>query len=117
MHRRQLVQVVHYHLCRFLFLEFDEDTHAFAVRLVSDIGDAIEPLVPHKLRNAFDEFRLVDLERDLRHHDGFAVLGDFLDGHSGAQRDDPPPCRIGRSDAGAPIDKTRRREIGTRNER
>src|SRR6266508_1088087 len=63
LHRGQLVQVVHHHLRRLILLELDDDTHPVAVRLISDVGDAVQPLVPHKLRNALDEFRLVDLER------------------------------------------------------
>ena len=78
--RRVLVQVVQDDVRHFAALQLDDDAQPFAVRLVAEVGDALERLVAHQLGDLLDELRLVDLVRDLGDDDGAAVaLGRFLD--------------------------------------
>ena len=54
-------------------LQIDDDAHAVAIRLVADVGDALDRLLAHELGDALDQPRLVDLVRDLGDDDRRAV--------------------------------------------
>ena len=64
--RRVLVEVVEDHLGHFAALQLDDDAHALAVRLVAQVGNALDRLLAHQIGDPFDQVRLVDLIRDLR---------------------------------------------------
>ena len=60
-----LVQVVQHHLRHLAALHLDHDAHAVAIRLVAQVGDALDDLVAHQVGDLLDQARLVDLIRDL----------------------------------------------------
>ena len=61
----QLVQVVEDDLRDFAALQLDDDAHAGLVRLVAQVGDALELLLADELADADQQVRLVDLVGDL----------------------------------------------------
>ena len=83
-------------------LEFDDDAHAVAVRLVAQGGDPLDALVAHRIGDLFDQPRLVDLIGDLDDDDHPVVLfGDDPPAHGyGA-----PAGAVGGADAGPADDQ------------
>ena len=65
-------------------LEVDDDAHAFAVRFVANVGDALDPLVLGGLGDLLDQAVLADLVGDRGQHDRAAVAAAFLDRRGGA---------------------------------
>ena len=91
LHRRQLVELVEHDVRVGVALQLDDDAHAVAVRLVAQVGDAVDPLVVHQLGHALDQARLVHLVRDLLDDDRdapAALVG--LGAGAGAQLQDAP---------------------------
>ena len=87
-------------------LQLDDDAHAFAVGLVPDVGDALDPLVAHLLGDLLDQHALVHLVGDGGDDQRLAVLADLLGVHLGAHDDGAAAlvvggerCRRGRGSA------------------
>ena len=94
LHRRQLVELVEHDVGVGVALQLDDDAHAVAVRLVAQVGDALDPLLVHQLGDALDEARLVHLVGDLGDDDrdaAGALVG--LGAGAGAQLQDAPAGR------------------------
>ena len=72
-------QLVEHDLGRGVALQVDDDAHAFAVRLVADVGDALDPLVLGGLGDLLDQAGLADLVGDRGQDDRAAVAAAFLD--------------------------------------
>src|SRR5215471_3741534 len=64
LHRRHLVEIVQDDVGDGVALEFYDDAHAFAIRLVTQIRDALDFLVVDELGDSFDQLGLVDLIGD-----------------------------------------------------
>jgi len=52
---RMLVEIVQNHFRLLAALDLNNNAHAIAVRFVADVGDALNFLVLHELRNAFND--------------------------------------------------------------
>ena len=63
-------EVVEHHAGDGVALQLDDDPHPAPVGLVADVGDALDPLVPHQLGDLLDQPGLVDLVGDLGDDDG-----------------------------------------------
>ena len=109
---REAVKLVQHDIRGGVALEFDHHTHADPVGFVGDTGDAFEFLFPYQIRDLFDHRGLVDLIGHLVHHDGVAVLADFLDMGLCPDQDRSAPFQIGLARAGAAKDGGPGREIG-----
>ena len=68
-----LVQIVQHHLGHLAALEIDHHPHAGLVGLVLHMRNALDALVMHQLGNTLEQALLVDLVRQLVHHDGLAA--------------------------------------------
>ena len=73
LHRRQLEQLVEHELAVLAALELDDDPQAVLVRLVAQLGDALDLLGAHEVRDALEQPRLVDLVGQLGHDDRLAA--------------------------------------------
>src|SRR5262249_41786505 len=114
---RVLVEVVENHLGHFAPPQLDDDPHALAVRLVTQIRDALDLLVAHELRDAFDQLRLVDLIRDFGDDDRLLVsLAVGLDHRPRAHEDRSAPRRVRLDCALLTDDQPGGRKIGRRNQ-
>src|ERR1700687_1301599 len=80
LHLRVLEKIVKDELRFFAALDFDDDAHAFAGGFVAHVGDAVDFFALHQLGDALDELGFVNLVRNFRDDDIFAVFADFLDG-------------------------------------
>ena len=58
---RESIELVQHHIGHGVALQLDHDAHAFARRLVADVGDAFDLLLAHQLGDALDHHRLVHL--------------------------------------------------------
>src|SRR5262249_55054121 len=93
---RVFVEVVENHLWHFAALQLDHDPHAFAVRLVAEIGNALDGFLAHQVGDAFDQLGFVDLIGNLREHDRRAVaLLVGLDRRPRAHQDRSPAGCVG----------------------
>ena len=81
---RVLVEIVQNHFRLLAALDLNDNAHAIAVRLVADVGDALDFLVLHQLRDALNDLGFVDLEGNLGDDDLNFFLGGTLDGRLGA---------------------------------
>ena len=70
---RVLVQIVQHDVGHLAPAELDHDPHAVAVRLVPQIGDALDHLLAHQLGDLLDQPRLVDLVGNLGDDDRDAI--------------------------------------------
>src|SRR5210317_290692 len=117
MHRRHLVELVKHHLGDAVTLQLDNDPHAVTVRLIAQIGNTFDLLVPNQVGDLFNQSRLVNLERNLGDDDalttGAAVL---LDHRFGAHRDNPSTGAVSLVDAVSAHDEAAGREIWTRDQ-
>ena len=68
-----LVEIVQHHLADFAALQLDDDAHAVAIRLVAQVGDAVDRLFAHQLRDALEQAGLVQLIGDLVDDDLLAI--------------------------------------------
>ena len=109
--RREMEQLIQDDFGDRIALEFDDDAQAVAVRFVAQFRDALDAFVAHRLRNALDHARLVDLEGDLGRDDRLAVLADLLEMGPRAHRDRAAPGVLGGADAGATQDQAAGREV------
>ena len=62
---RVLVEVVEDDLADFAALQLDDHAHAVAIRLVAEVGDALDRLLADQVGDALEQLRLVHLVRDL----------------------------------------------------
>ncbi len=115
LHLRLRVEVVQHHLAHRVAFDLDDDTHAVFIGLVAQRADAFDALLFHQLGDFLDQTRLVDLVRDLMHHDGLAtILGVGLDLGARAHVDLAAPGTVGLFDTPSAIDDRRRREVRPR---
>ena len=70
---RHLVQIVQDDFGDFAALEFNDDAHAGFVRLVAQIGNALDPLLVDQLADFFKQDALVNLVRNLVNDDGLTI--------------------------------------------
>jgi hypothetical protein len=68
-----LVEVVENHLRHFAALQLDDDAHAVAVRLVPQVGNALDRFLAHQVGDPLDQLRLVHLVGNLGDDDRLAV--------------------------------------------
>ena len=73
-------------------LQLDDDAHAFARGLVAHVGNAFDLLGLNEFGDALDQFGFVDLVRNFRDDDIFAVLGGLFDGRFCAHDEAAAPC-------------------------
>ena len=92
-------------------LQFDDDAHAFAVRLVPDVGNALDPLFAHEIGDLLDQHPLVDLIRYRGHDQRVPVLADFLDIDRRAHDDRAAALVIGVENATAAEDRRPGRKV------
>ena len=92
--RRVLVEEVQDNLGRGASLQVDDDPHAVPVRLVADVGDALDPLIADVAGDILDKTRLVHLERDLADDDPRCPAL-FLDLHDSPDDALPAPGQVG----------------------
>ena len=110
---RVLEQVVQHDVGHFALLQLDDDADAVAIRLVADVGDALEHLLVHQVGDLLLQLRLVDLVGDLGGDDLHPIaLADRLDLGLGAQRDRAAAGGVGRVDAGVADDDAAAGEVG-----
>src|SRR3546814_7980559 len=76
-------------------LQLDDDAHALAVRIVANVGDALDALVARRLGDLLDEARLADLERNRRHYNRLPVVPAFFDDVRRAHHDRAPSRGLG----------------------
>ena len=96
LHLGLLVELVEDDLRVLVPLQLDDDAHAVAVRLVAEVGDPFDLLLPHQFGDLLDQVGLVDLVGDLGDDDRLALgllLG--LDEGPGAHLDDAAAGPVG----------------------
>ena len=112
-----LVEIVQHHLADFAALQLDDDAHAVAIRLVAQVGDAVDRLFAHQLRDALEQAGLVQLIRDLVDDDLLAIA--FLRRLDFRLRADLDRAAAGEErfvDAAPPDDLPAGGEVGTRDQ-
>ena len=105
-------QTVQHHLGIGSGFQLDDDSHTVAVRLVADVGDALQTLVLHLVCHVLDEHALVDHVGDLGDHDAGAVAAKLLKLGAGADDDAAAAGGVGGPDAGAAHDDAAGGEVG-----
>jgi hypothetical protein len=111
--RGEAVELIQHHFRHGVAPQLDHHAHAVPVGLVADVGDALDDLGPHKLRQAFLKPGLVHLVGDLGHDDRRPVLPALLHMRARAHDDRAAAEMIGLADAGPAEDAAAGREIGT----
>ncbi len=110
--RRVLVKGVEHHARHGVLLEDHDDAQTVAVRLVVDVGDALDLLVVDQVGDLLDHLGLVDHVGDLRDDDALAAARRMLDLGLGTH-DHAAAARQQRlTDAFVAVDDAARREIG-----
>src|SRR4029079_19754980 len=84
-------QLVQHDLWSGVALQLDDDADAFAVGLVTDVGDTLDALVLGGFGDLLDEAVFADLVRDLGEHDRAALAAALLDVVAGAHHDGAGP--------------------------
>ena len=112
-----LEQVVQHDLADFAALELDHDAHAVAIGFVAQVGNALERLVAHQLRDPLEQARLVQLVWNLGDDDllPIALLGCF-DLGLGAHLDRAAPGQEGLVDAALADNAAAGGEVGPGNQ-
>ena len=116
LHLGVLEELVKHELGLAVALELDYDAHAVAVAFVADVGDVIDDLVIHQLRNALDQPRLVDLVRNFGDDDGFAVFVESFDAGLGAHHEASAAVLVGIHDSRLAVNNAGSGEIGALHE-
>ena len=106
-----LEQVVENHLGIGVLLQLNNHAHTVAVRLVPQVGDALQTLVLHLVGDVLDELALVDLVGKLRHHNAHPVLAEGLKLRPGPDHHLAPSGGVGRPDAAVAHDDAAGGEI------
>src|SRR5262245_12140943 len=65
LHRRQFVKLVEQDLCDRIALQLDDDTHAFAVRFIAKVRDAVKPFFLDQFGDLFNKLGLINLVGNL----------------------------------------------------
>ena len=94
--------------------QVNDHAHAPAIAFIANIADPLNRLFAHQLTNAFQQLGLVDLIRQLMHHDPVTVTGFNLG--AGANRNTAPPGFKRAADTGPAHDDPARREIRPRHD-
>ena len=92
-------------------LQLHHNAHPVAVRLVANVGDALDLLLLNELRDALDDFRLVHLVGYFRDDDLLLFFGGPLDGRLGAHGELAAARPVGGEDPLAAVDEAGRREV------
>ncbi len=99
------VEIIEHHVRQFAALEFDHDSHAIAIRLVTQIRNAFELLVAHERGRVGDQGGFIDLVRNLGDDDRHAIaLLVFFEGRFATHHDAAAAFAIRAMDAGATDD-------------
>ena len=99
LHGRVLVKQVQNDVCVHVLFQLDDDAHAGAVRLIPQVGDALDPLFVYQLRNALHKAGLVHLIGYLRNDDAAAVSCVLLNLRPRAHDDLAAARAVGAGDA------------------
>ncbi len=99
LHLGVLEELVEHDLGLAVALQFDHDAHAVAVAFVANVGDVVDDLVVHQLRDALDQARLVDLVRNFGDDDGLAVFVESFDAGLGAHHEASAAVLVGIHDS------------------
>ena len=110
--RRVLEQRVEHHARNGVVLQDDDDPQAVAVRLVVDVGDAVDLLVVDHVGDLLDHLGLVDHVGDFGDDDALAAAGGMLDVGLGAHHDAAAARKHGLPNTLVAVDDTARGEIG-----
>ena len=78
------MELVEHDFAAGITLELDDNAHALPITLVTQVGDAFDPLLTDKIGDPFDHRRLVDLIGNGHNDDGVAILANLLDGGDAA---------------------------------
>ena len=111
--RRILEERVEHHARHGVVLEDDDDAQAVAVRLVVDVGDALDLLLVDHVGDLLDHLGLVDHVGDLRDDDALAARGGMFDLGLGAHHHAAAAREHRLPDAFVSVDDAARREVGT----
>src|SRR5579883_1780421 len=115
LHLCELVEVIEDELRLFAALDLDYDAHAFSVRLIAHVGDALDFFVLHEVGDALHQARLVYLIRNFRDDDVFAVFANLLDGSLGAHDEAAATFLVSLIDPLTARDITACRKVGAGN--
>src|SRR6185369_15105707 len=97
-------------------LELDDHAHAVAIGFVAQVGDALDALLVHHLRDALDEARLVHLIGQLAHDDlRLAAIAAVLDLGAGAHLQHAAPGVVRLADRGAAMQEPGGGKVGAGN--
>ena len=111
LHLRMLVELVHHDLRDLAAGELEHHADALTARLVADLGEPLDLLLPGELRDLLDQARLVHLVRQLGDDDRLAAAAHRLGVRLRAERDRAAAGRVGLRDPGGAVDGAPRREI------
>ena len=116
LHLGMLVELVEEHLGVLVLLQLDDDPHPVPVRLVPEIRDPLDLLLPHQFGDLLDQPRLVHLVGDLGDDDRLP-FGLFLLFHpgAGAHLDDAAAGPVGGEYPFRAVDEAGGGEIGAGN--
>ena len=114
LHGRPAEELVENDIGDGIALQFDHDTHAIAVTFVTQIGNALDLLVTHKVGDLLDHRGLVHLVGDFMDDDRHAVLAYFLDRGARPHHHRAAPGQHRIAGARTAQDETARREVRTR---
>ncbi len=117
LHIGVLEEVVEHHVRVVVALDLDDHAHAVLVRLVPELGDALDLLLLDQLRHPLQQPRLVHLVGQFGDDDGLAAAA-LLRLHMGAgpHDDSPPPGPIGLADTPHAIDDGGGRKVRPRDQ-
>ena len=112
-----LEEIIEHHVRIVVALDLDDHAHAILVRLVPELGDALDLLLLDQFRHPLQQPRLVHLVGQLGDDDGLPATA-FLRLHMGARphHDPPPPGPIGLADTSHAIDDGGGRKVRPRDQ-
>src|SRR6185369_5112283 len=119
LHRRQLVELVEHNLRHRIALQLNDDAHTTAIRLITQIGNAVDLLLVDQLGDALEQTSLVNLERNLGDNDRIALLrgtSDPIDAGACAQLQYTATFFVRLPDLVATVDESAGWEIRTSND-
>ncbi len=109
------IELVEDGLGRLVLFELDRNPHAFPVRFVPEVGDALDFLVFHQLGDALDEAGLIHLVGQLPDHQGLPA-GLVFHRHLGPEADEAPAGAVGLLDAFGPVNEAAGGEVRSRHQ-
>ena len=111
LHRGVLVELVEDDLRDLPLPQLQHHPDAVPVRLVADLGEAVELPLARELGDLGHQRGLVHLIRELGHHDGLAPAAELLGVGPGPHRDDAAPGRERVADARGAVDVPAGRKV------